>query len=368
MRGCDAGAAPIRVLHVIPHLGQGGAEAALAALLAAPQPGIEHTVCTLFPAERHQRIDQPVLEGPGRRGVPSPVLARHVRDAVRRLRPHIVQGWMYHANLLTAAAIGTGARILWSIHGASPGAPVKRMTRWVAAAGAALSHRVPDRILYVAEAARAGHEAAGYAPARGVVLPNGIDLDRFRPVPRPPADGVLRIGMAARYDPLVKGHHFLIEVLAAHPLRERIALSFAGQGCDTAPALRAHLDQRGLLARTTLHGALSDMAGFYAGIDLLALPSRSEALPMVVLEAAATGLPVCASRVGDIPRLGLPEAALFDAGDAAGCARALLAAAGLARDPVEAARQRARIAARFGIEAAAARQAALYRDLLGRTC
>lgn len=351
------------MLHLIPHLGQGGAEAALAALLATPQPGVEHAVCTMIDAPSHFAVDQPVFRGPGRRGRPSPALALHLRRAVRAFRPHVLHCWMYHANLLSLASVGSGARILWSIHSERPCALGQRMTRWVSAACARFSSVAPHRIVYVADTARSHHEAAGYHPSRSVVIPNGIDTARFRLPSTPrPRDDVLRLGLIARYDPDVKGHHFLIDRIAAHPLRDRVRLTFAGQGCDDAAPLREHLAATGLLERAHVHGAVPDVERLYEELDILVLPSRSEALPMTLLEGAATGLVVCASRVGDITRLGLPEEALFEPDDAAGFARALDAAADLARRPAAAERQRSLIEPRFGIGTIASRYADLYRE------
>lgn len=363
MLGSEGPPGSIRVLHLIPHLGQGGAEAALATLLAAPQPDIEHAVCTMIAAPQHFDVAQSVLHGTGSRGSPSPALALHLRRALLEVRPHVLHCWMYHANLLSLASLGFGVRIIWSLHAERPNA-FKQMTRWVSAACARLSPILPDRIIYVAETARAYHEAAGYAAARGIVIPNGINTERFRPTTMPrPRHGMIRLGMVARYDPAVKGHHFLIEVLARHPLRSRLQIVFAGAGCDTAPELRDHLEAAGLLGQARLLGALTQIEQLYADLDLLVLPSRSEALPMSLLEGAATGLVVCASRVGDIPRLGLPEETLFEPDDAFGCARALEAAAALVRRPEVALRQRALIEARFGIDNVARRYAELYRGV-----
>lgn len=357
---------PIRVLHLIPHLGQGGAEASLAALLGQNQPGVDPAVCTMIEAPQHFAVEAPLFAGTGRRGVPSPALALHLRRAVRAFRPDILHCWMYHANLLSLSTAGSGVPVIWSLHESRPDRLGSRQTRLVNAACAHLSRLVPERILYVAESARARHEALGYAADRGLVIPNGIDLRRFRREAARTGGAPLRIGMVARYDPAVKGHHFLVEVLARHPLRSAVELVFAGEGCDTAPALRDHLESAGLLGRSRLHGALGQIERIYEDLDILVLPSRAEALPMVVLEAAAMGVMVCASRVGDVPRIGLPAEVLFDPDDAEGCARALSAAAALAAEPGRAARQRALVQDRFDVERIARRLADLYHDVVER--
>ncbi len=360
----DANRGNLRVLHLIPSLGQGGAEAAMANLIATYQPGIDHAVTTMIDVPSHFRIAQPIFYGRGRRGQPSPALILQLRQTLRRVRPHILHCWMYHANLLSIASLGSNVRILWSIHSERPDSLSNSMTRLVSATCARLSSIVPDRIAYVAETARAHHEANGYAAAPSVVIPNGIDMLRFQiPVTPRPESNLLRIGLVARYDPTVKGHHFLIDVLATHPLRDRFEIIFAGQGCDTAAQLRDHLASVGLLDRTRLLGAVTVIEAIYAELDILALPSRSEALPMTLLEGAAMGLTICASRVGDIALLGFPEEALFEPDDAADCARALDAAAALAHRPGESLRQRSLVADKFSISTVARRYAELYRSL-----
>ena len=353
-----------RVLHLIPHLGQGGAEAALAELLAVPQPDIEHTVCTMTCEPRHFRISQTVFAGKGRRGIPSADLALHLRRVLREVKPDILHCWMYHANLLSLASLGFGAQILWTIHSESPSYLANRMTRQVSAACARLSSILPRRIVYVAEGSRIQHEMAGYATAPGIVIPNGVDINRFRPPADPhPQSEIIRFGVLGRYDQKLKGHHFLIDMLATHPLRDRLRLVFAGQDCDTSERLRTHLATTGLLDRTQLIGTILDVERIYTELDVLVVPSFSEALPMVILEGAASGLTICASRVGDIPRLGLREEVLFQPGDSADCARALGAAAALARKPGEALLQRSIVNPRFSSATMASRYASLYRSL-----
>ncbi len=365
MLDSDANRGSLRVLHLIPSLGQGGAEAAMANLIATYQPGIDHAVSTMIDVPSHFRIAQPIFYGKGRRRQPSPALILQLRRALRRVRPHILHCWMYHANLLSIASLGSNVRVLWSVHSERPDNLSNLMTRLVSATCAQLSPIIPDRIVYVAETARIHHETNGYATAASVVIPNGIDMFRFKiPVTPRPQDNLLRIGMVARYDPTVKGHHFLIDVLATHPLRDRLEIIFAGQGCDTAVQLKNHLASVGLLERTRLLGAVTSIETIYAELDVLALPSRSEALPMTLLEGAAMGLTICASRVGDIPRLGLPEEALFEPDDAADCARALDAAAALAHRPGESLRQRSLVASQFSIGTVARRYAELYRSLV----
>ena len=60
-----------------------------------------------------------------------------------------------------------------------------------------------------------------------------------------------------------------------------------------------------------MHGVTTDVAPWYRGADVLCLPSQYEAMPLVVLEAAAAGLPVVATHVGDVPALAEAGGALL---------------------------------------------------------
>lgn len=109
------------------------------------------------------------------------------------------------------------------------------------------------------------------------------------------------IGVAARLVPM-KGLEYLLDVLG-ELARSRIAfrLRVAGEG-----ELRGSLEERcrrlGIAQQTLFLGHVHDMPAFYHSIDLYALPSVStEGLPLGVLEAMASGLPVVVSRVAGVP-------------------------------------------------------------------
>ncbi|AIO30175.1 glycosyl transferases group 1 family protein [Burkholderia cenocepacia] len=136
----------------------------------------------------------------------------------------------------------------------------------------------------------------------------GIDLSQFRPTLNANRE-VFRILHIAR---LVekKGTRYLLEALCRLPkhIRSRIQLDVVGEG-----PLRADLEavtrREGLSRNVTFHGAQSQdqVRAHLANSALLCLPSvtasdgDAEGLGMVVLEAAASGVPVLATRHGGIP-------------------------------------------------------------------
>lgn len=144
----------------------------------------------------------------------------------------------------------------------------------------------------------------GARPGHGVLVPNGVDPELFRPRPRAEARAALGLAQAGRLV-LVCGH--LIErkdPLLALATFERGAgpedrLVFLGRG-PLEPALEAAIRARGLGPRVELRGevAPAELARWYAAADLLLLTSRREGRPNVVLEALASGRPVLATDAG----------------------------------------------------------------------
>ncbi|MFW6062446.1 MAG: glycosyltransferase family 4 protein, partial [Planctomycetota bacterium] len=114
-------------------------------------------------------------------------------------------------------------------------------------------------------------------------------------------------------------------------------------------------------------GFRSDMPELYAAADAFVLPSRSEGLPMVVLESMMAGLPIVATRVGGVPAAIGEGGLVVDPADPADLAAAMGRLAleeGVAAELGQRARRRAK--ERFGIEAMVSRYADLYRSVARR--
>ncbi len=149
------------------------------------------------------------------------------------------------------------------------------------------------------------------SPSRVRYIPNGIDCGRFarrcEPIAIPEGQGVI-IGTVAALRPEKKIERLLD---AFRIVRGRIAcrLLIAGDGPE-----RPRLER---IARETLPagsvifaGHTIDVERVYAGMDIFALSSETEQMPTSVMEAMASGLPVAATCVGDVPEMvgagGLP--------------------------------------------------------------
>jgi len=143
------------------------------------------------------------------------------------------------------------------------------------------------------------------------VIRNGIPLERFEPSRILGARESLRASLGVGpQDPLVflpavlrsgKGHDVL---LAAAPLiRERVPrVCFALAGCGELEA-EVRRGAAALGSGVRLLGHRRDIPELLAASDLVVLPTLSEALPTVAMEAAAAGRAMVASRVGGVPEV-----------------------------------------------------------------
>jgi glycosyltransferase involved in cell wall biosynthesis len=219
---------------------------------------------------------------------------------VRRERPHIV-----HVNSAKAAALGRAAAWLTRV-------PIRIYTvhGWSYTAHSGLSSALylwAERILRplttvticVAESERrAGLEARTCDQATTVVIHNGVDLAR------PTASGtgaepcrLVTVGrLQAPKDVLT-----LVRALAELPQRAYEGV-IVGDGPDR-PALESEIRRLDLEPVVQLAGERTDVPELLAAADVFVLSSRSEGLPLSILEAMAAGLPVVATNVGGVPEL-----------------------------------------------------------------
>lgn len=154
---------------------------------------------------------------------------------------------------------------------------------------------------------------------RGVLVPNGVDLELFAPRERGPLRAelgldpalvvVLVVGhLIERKDPLLALRAFLAWTRSSAPFAK---LVFVGRG-PLEHRLRAAAAEAGIDRSVELLGERppAELAKWYAAADALLLTSSREGRPNVVLEALASGLPVVATRAGGTAELleGLPNA------------------------------------------------------------
>ena len=189
--------------------------------------------------------------------------------------------------------------------------------------------------------------AAGVPAAHVSVVANGVDLERFRPRDRAAAArdlGLTDSGPRCLYVGRLaeeKGVTYLVEAMRAlQARRSGVTLYVVGDGPLRRPC-EALVEQYGLGKVVRFVGARdhAEVGSWIAAADLLCLPSLREGCPNVVLEALASGRPVVATRVGDVPDVvHAGNGVLVDPADGAQLAAALDTALAIDWDP-EAIRQ-----------------------------
>lgn len=132
------------------------------------------------------------------------------------------------------------------------------------------------------------------------------------------------IGVVGRVSFPAKNQGWLVEQLASNPFWEDYLVLFAGDGPDFGRLSRM-VEEHKLEGRVKLAGWIEDVNKIYPALDLLLIPSRTEAVPLVMLEALSQGVPVASSNVGGMKEW-LPEDWRFDVNDGAGMTRAVLTA------------------------------------------
>jgi glycosyltransferase involved in cell wall biosynthesis len=373
----------MKVVHIITGLHVGGAEMMLHKLLATmDRSQFEPTVISLIPGGECRAL----IEAEGVRvhdldmkaGMPSVGQIKKLRQLARELRPDLVQGWMYHGNVIASLFVkfvSGNPRLLWNIrHSVADLGQEKRGTRLVIRLGALGSGR-PDRIIYNSEVSQQQHAVLGYARDKAEMIPNGFDMDRFAPSPEAAArlrtelgltDDALLVGVAARRHPM-KGHENFLR--AAARLKDdgtKCHFVLAGRGVDhNDPALR-DLATGVLEGCVHLLGQRRDMPSFLAGLDLLCVPSLyGEGFPNVLGEAMASGVPCVATDVGESKNIVADTGRIVPPGDLEALIQALgeMLALGTESRSDFGRRCRMRIQENYSLEKIAGWYAELYRSI-----
>jgi glycosyltransferase involved in cell wall biosynthesis len=256
-----------------------------------------------------------------------------LKSMARRVSASILCCHGYKANLLGFfAARRLGIPIISVSHGWTAESLRVRVFE-------ALDRRVlrrMDKVVCVSEGQAKKVRAAGVPDGKIMVIRDAVRADRFDRLepeyrkrlesmfPRRPS---VIVGAAGRLSP-EKGFRVLVDA-AADVLSSRMVASEKGSSSDGGigfvlfgdgplrGALESQIEARGLQGRVHLAGFRSDLDKYYPHLDLLALPSYTEGLPNVVLEAFAAGVPVVATAVGGTPEAVLHgvNGYLVDAGD-----------------------------------------------------
>jgi glycosyltransferase involved in cell wall biosynthesis len=190
--------------------------------------------------------------------------------------------------------------ILSALHSTGWPDGVGRLNRWLTP--------LTDAFIAVAEShGRFLVEHERFAPDKVAVIPNGVDTERFAPLPEAksirrelgigPADPVVGIVAALRPE---KNHELFLE-MAGQVVRQLPMARFliVGDG-PRRNALQQRAGELGIQHHVAFLGLRDDVPRLLAAMDVFVLTSHNEANPVSILEAMSVGRPIVATNVGSI--------------------------------------------------------------------
>jgi sugar transferase (PEP-CTERM/EpsH1 system associated) len=372
---------PIRILHVVDHLGKGGLENGLVNLIENLDPArFEHIVYAIRKlGPNADRLAQSGIQvvcqnrQPGDSRFQVPALVR----AIRRFQPDIVHSRNWGTVEAVMAGRWTGCKVMHGEHGVDAGFAVSEPKRRVMIRRVA--YHLAHQVLSVSYQLRDMHAArTGFDPARITVIHNGVDRHRFYP------DALVRarireefgiaadevcVGCVGNFFPVKDPMTALrgMERLSAGHAKWKLLLMGDGPERPKLEAFVAtHEEWRG---RVHFLGTCHRVPELLQALDVYVLPSIAEGISNSLLEAMASGIPVVATATGGNPEVAVDgeSGLLFPVGDAGRLADhlgRLLADSELRAELAENALRRVR--EHFSLESMVGNYARMY-ESLGRS-
>jgi glycosyltransferase involved in cell wall biosynthesis len=242
------------------------------------------------------------------------------RRRLREIAPDVLVTYSWGA---TEWALANVPRLAQHVHvedGFGPEELARQIRRRVWVRRLALARSVvvvPSRTLW-----RIATETWRLDPRHVRYVPNGVDLAHFAGPHTTGSEPV--IGTVAALRPvknlarLMRAFRLVADVVPAR-------LVIAGKGPEL-PSLEQLAVELRLGGRVEFTGHLHDPAALYHTLDVFALSSDTEQMPLAVIEAMASGLPISATAVGDVPKMVATENQPFvTSADDMALARAMLA-------------------------------------------
>jgi glycosyltransferase involved in cell wall biosynthesis len=187
--------------------------------------------------------------------------------------------------------------------------------------------RFPDELVFVSRFERS-RLAEIWGGEHGEVIYSGVELQppgSLEPLDLAKLHGISPDARVLGYVGRLSAEKAVGDAIAALPrLPDDVVLCIVGEGPEEG-ALRAETHRRNLERRVVFAGYSREVTRYMASFVGLVLPSRREALPVVLREAAAIGLPVVAADVGGVREIVVPRETglLYPSGDVDGLVRAI---------------------------------------------
>jgi glycosyltransferase involved in cell wall biosynthesis len=308
----------IQVVFVITGLNTGGAEMMLYKFLSRiDRDKFSPTVIAMLEGgifvERIQALNIPVYNLGMKEGIPNPQALLRLKKLLQQIQPDIIQGWMYHGNLIAHLANILSKRkvpVFWSIHHSVASLKAEKTTLAATIKLTALLSKHVEQVIFSADKGKNQHLKLGYCSDNAVAIGDNFDISKYKPTSEPqlnlrqslnlPENSIL-IGSIARYHPM-KDHANLIQA-AALIVNENTDVHFilVGPNVDeNNPILTEQIKQLGIGEKVHLLGERQDIPEIMTSLDIFTTSSAyGESFPNVLGEAMSCQIPCVATDVGD---------------------------------------------------------------------
>ncbi len=162
-----------------------------------------------------------------------------------------------------------------------------------------------DRIITLYEGNRLTQIEEGAPPEKTGIIPNGVNVDNYSVIPRRNPHGPFKVGFVGRVVPIKDVKTFITACQGVYSEIKNVEFLILGPTDEDEDYYKecAQLTKVKSLDRVLYFMGEVRMRDYYRQLDVIVLTSISEAQPLVILEAFASGVPVVATDVGACPEL-----------------------------------------------------------------
>jgi len=298
----------MKVLHTISSSGMYGAEGVILNLSQRINSSGHTSLLGIF--QHGDRLERPLFDAATAAGIESYLIpckgpidfstVRALRSLVRSTNADVLHAHGYKADIYSRLAVR---------HREIP--LISTCHNWIDTDVATRLYGYLDRLVLrhftrvvaVSAAVRMRLIDSGVLKERVSIIRNGVEVHAFRSQERIARRlGPLTMGFAGRLS-IEKGADLFLRIAGAvHEKLPTVRFLIVGEGPERG-RLNLLIEQLGLREFVSMPGRCDDMPTFYASLDILVSSSRTEGLPMGLLEAMASRVPIVATDVGDVSSL-----------------------------------------------------------------
>jgi len=232
---------------------------------------------------------------------------------VKEIQPNIIQGWMYHGNLLASIAkffLPNSVKLFWSVRQTLYSIRKETyLTRVVIYLNIFLSG-MPKKIFFNSKLSQIQHEKKGFSKKNTILVPNGIDFESFRfqvsnrhkyRKRYGVANDIVLIGNFSRFHPM-KNHEMFFNSLAKLPdnIIKKIKVLMAGNGVEISNPFFYDMQKKFPRDLFVFLGEIKNISEVMNSLDIFCLSSSwGDAFPNILIEALASEVFVVSTNVGD---------------------------------------------------------------------